>query len=128
MTFFTINNTQLNDTVAEAIVHREREIFAYDLNIANYEGTLAALPQGDWPAELSQYRTATLDQVPDEYDAIVTEYQFKDRLHYLLKTERAERLKTFKIYEALVDRIPEADRVELITAAVARIDSQVAQG
>lgn len=124
MTFFTINNTQLNDTIAESIVHREREIFAYDLNIANYEGTLAALPQGDWPAELIQYRTATLDQVPDEYDAIVTEYQFKDRLYYLLKTERAERLKTFKIYEALVNRIPEADRVELITAAVARIDSQ----
>lgn len=124
MTFFTINNTQLNDTIAESIVHREREIFAYDLNIANYEGTLAALPQGDWPAELIQYRNATLDQVPDEYDAIVTEYQFKDRLHYLLKTERAERLKTFKIYEALVERLPEADRVNLITAAVTRIDSQ----
>lgn len=124
MTFFTTNLSQLNTTVAETIVHREREIFAYDLNISNYEGILASLPQGDWPAELVQYRTATLDQVPDEHDAVVTEYQFKDRLHYLLKTERAERLKTFKIYEALVNRIPEADRVELITAAAARIDLQ----
>jgi hypothetical protein len=124
MTFFTTNVSQQNSTIAETIVHREREIFAYDLNISNYESILATLPQGDWPVELAQYRTATLDQVPDEHDATVTEYQFKDRLHYLLKTERAERLKTFKIYEALVNQLPEADRVSLITAAVARIDSQ----
>ena len=122
MSFFTINNTQLNDTIAEAIVHREREIFSYDLNIVNYETALLSMPEGEWPEHLAQYQNSTLDQVPDEYDAIVNEYQFRDRLRYLLKTERAERLKTFKIYEALVARLP-ADQIgNLVAAAQARIN------
>ena len=123
MPFYTINDTHLNDTIAEAIVHRERELFSYDLNIVNYETALAGMPQDDWPEHLAQYQTATLDQVPDEYDAIVSEYQFRDRLRYLLKTERAERLKTFKIYEALVARLP-ADQIEtLVAEAQARINA-----
>ena len=123
MPFFTINNTQLSDTIAESIVHREREIFAYDLNIVNYETALAAMPQGDWPEHLVQYQNSTLDQVPDEYDTIVSEYQFRDRLRYLLKTERAERLKTFKIYEALVAQLP-ADQIEtLVAQAQVRINA-----
>ena len=123
MPFFTINDTHTTDAIAEAIVHREREIFSYDLNIVNYETALAGMPQDDWPEHLVQYQTATLDQVPDEYDAIVSEYQFRDRLRYLLKTERAERLKTFKIYEALVARLP-ADQIEtLVAEAQARINA-----
>lgn len=123
MPFFTISNTQLSDTIAESIVHREQEIFAYDLNIVNYETALAAMPQGDWPEHLVQYQNSTLDQVPDEYDTIVSEYQFRDRLRYLLKTERAERLKTFKIYEALVAQLP-ADQIEtLVAQAQARINA-----
>ena len=123
MPFFTISNTQLSDTIAESIVHREQEIFAYDLNIVNYETALAAMPQGDWPEHLVQYQNSTLDQVPDEYDTIVSEYQFRDRLRYLLKTERAERLKTFKIYEALVAQLP-ADQIEtLVAQAQVRINA-----
>lgn len=123
MPFFTISNTQLSDTIAESIVHREQEIFAYDLNIVNYETALAGMPQDDWPEHLVQYQNSTLDQVPDEYDTIVSEYQFRDRLRYLLKTERAERLKTFKIYEALVAQLP-ADQIEtLVAEAQARINA-----
>ena len=123
MAFFTINDTHVTDTIAEAIVHREREIFSYDLNIVNYETALATMPQDDWPEHLVQYQTATLDQVPDEFDAIVSEYQFRDRLRYLLKTERAERLKTFKIYEALVARLPEDQVATLVAEAHARINA-----
>lgn len=122
MSFFTISNTQLSNTIAESIVHREQEIFAYDLNIVNYETALAAMPQGDWPEHLAQYQNSTLDQVPDEYDAIVSEYQFRDRLRYLLKTERAERLKTFKIYEALVAQLPSDQIATLVAAAQQRIN------
>ena len=122
MAFYTINNTQLYDTVAEAIVHREKEVFSYDLNIMNYETALTSLPQGDWPEHLVQYTNATLDQVPDEYDAIVNDYQFRDRLRYLLKTERAERNKAAKILEALAAQLP-ADQIEsLVIAAKTRID------
>lgn len=81
------------------------------------------MPQDEWPGHLAQYQNSTLDQVPDEYDTIVSEYQFRDRLRYLLKTERAERLKTFKIYEALVAQLP-ADQIEtLVAEAQARINA-----
>ena len=123
MPFYTLSNTHLYDAIAEAIVHREKEIFSYDLNILNYEAAVAALPDGDWPVHLVQYQNSTLDQVPDEFDSIVNDYQFRDRLRYLLKTERAERNKSFKIYEALVSQLP-VDQIEsLVIAAKARIDA-----
>ena len=124
MSFFTINNTNLYNTISESIVHREQELFSYDVNITNYETMLAALPQGDWPGHLVQYKNSTLDQVPDEHDAEVNDYQFRDRLRYLLKTEKAERNKSFKIYEALIAQLP-ADQIQsLVVAAQARIAAQ----
>lgn len=124
MSFFTINNTNLYNTISESIVHREQELFSYDVNITNYETMLAALPQDDWPDYLVQYKNSTLDQVPDEHDAAVNDYQFRDRLRYLLKTEKAERNKSFKIYEALITQLP-ADQIEsLVMAAQARITAQ----
>ena len=124
MPFYTINSTQLHDTISESIVYREQELFSYDVNIVNYETALAALPQGEWPSNIAQYANSTLDQVPDEYDAIVNDYQFRDRLRSLLKTERAERNKAFKIYESLVAQLP-ADQIEsLVLAAQARIAAQ----
>jgi hypothetical protein len=124
MSFFTINNTNLYNTISESIVHREQELFSYDVNITNYETMLAALPQDDWPGHLVQYKNSTLDQVPDEHDAVVNDYQFRDRLRYLLKTEKAERNKSFKIYEALITQLP-ADQIEsLVVAAQARIAAQ----
>lgn len=121
MTFYTINQQRHLDTLAEAVVHREQEIFQYDINIANYETMLAALPQDDWPAELVQYQRSTPDQIPDDLDATVADYQYRDRLRFLLKTERIERGKSFRVYEALVAQLPEEQRETLIMAAHARI-------
>jgi hypothetical protein len=73
---------------------------------------------------LAQYKAATLDQVPDEFDDIVSQYQYRDRLRYLIKTEKAERGKSFRVYEALVAQLPEADRDNLIAAAIARSQQQ----
>lgn len=121
MSFYTINQQDTDNAVAEAAVGREMEIFSYDMNIVNYEIMLSALPTDDWPEHLAQYQRSTLDQVPDEYDQQVSDYQYRDRIRSLLKTERLERSKAQRIYEALISRIPEADRAAVLAAAKDRI-------
>jgi len=80
----------------------------------------------DWPAELAQYKDATLDLVPDDLDQIVSKYQYRDRIRYLIKTERAERAKSFAIYQALLSQIPEADRAQAIAQAQERAIARAA--
>jgi hypothetical protein len=122
--FYSVSNADKYNILADNIVMREREIMSYDINIANYTAMLAALPDDEWPSHLAQYKTATLDQVPDQYDDTVSEYQYRDRLRYLIKTEKAERSKSFRVYEALVAQLPEAERDTLIAAAIARSQQQ----
>lgn len=119
--FYSVSNADKYNILADNIVMREKEIMSYDINITNYTAMLAALPQDDWPSHLAQYANATLDQVPDEFDDIVSQYQYRDRLRFLIKTEKAERAKSFRVYEALVAQLPEAERDTLITAAIARL-------
>ena len=122
--FYSVSNTDKYNILADNIVMREREIMSYDINITNYTAMLAALPEDEWPSHLAQYKTATLDQVPDELDDIVSQYQYRDRLRYLIKTEKAERAKSFRVYEALIAQIPEAERDTLIGAAISRASQQ----
>lgn len=124
MEFYTITQSNITETIADAVVGREQEIFSYDINIGNYETMLPTLPQGAWPENLVQYQRSTLDQVPDELDQTVSDYQYRDRIKSLLKTERLERNKAVKIYQALLSQIPEADRVTVIAAAQARLAQQ----
>jgi lipopolysaccharide export LptBFGC system permease protein LptF len=124
MNFYTINQQKNYETIAEAVVGREQEIYHYDLNITNYEAMLLSLPQDDWPENLVQYQRSTLDQVPDEHDQTVSDYQYRDRIKVLLKTERLERNKAFRIYEVLLNQLPEDQRETLITEAHQRILSR----
>ena len=119
--FYSVSNADKYNILADNIVMREKEIMSYDINITNYTAMLVALPQDDWPSHLAQYANATLDQVPDEFDDIVSQYQYRDRLRFLIKTEKAERAKSFRVYEALITQLPEAERDTLITAAIARL-------
>lgn len=119
--FYSVSNADKYNILADNIVMREKEIMSYDINITNYTAMLAALPQDDWPSHLAQYANATLDQVPDEFDDIVSQYQYRDRLRFLIKTEKAERAKSFRVYEALIAQLPETERDTLITAAIARL-------
>ena len=122
--FYSVSNADKYNILADNIVMREKEIMSYDINIANYTAMLAALPEDEWPSHLAQYKTATLDLVPDELDDIVSQYQYRDRLRFLIKTEKAERGKSFRVYEALIAQLPEADRDNLIAAAIARSQQQ----
>jgi hypothetical protein len=124
MTFYTITQTQTTDAIADAIISREAEIFSYDMNIINYEIMLDTLPTDHWPENLAQYQRCSLEQVPDDLVQMVSDYQYRDRIRVLLKTEKLERSKADRIYQALLSRIPEQDRATLITAAQARLASR----
>ncbi len=123
--FYSVSNTAKYPILADNAVMREQEIMAYDINITNYTAMLESMPQDEWPEHLAQYKEATLDLVPDEFDDIVSQYQYRDRLRYLLKTEKAERAKSFRVYEALLAQLPADQRDTLMAEAIARASGQV---
>ena len=122
--FYSVSNTAKYPVLADNAVMREQEIMAYDINITNYTAMLASMPQDEWPEHLAQYKEATLDLVPDEFDDIVSRYQYRDRIRYLLKTEKAERAKSFLVYEALLAQLPADQRDTLMAEAIARASGQ----
>lgn len=123
--FYSVSGTTKYPVLADNAVMREKEIMGYDINIQNYASMLAALPADDWPEHLAQYKHATLDHVPDEYDSVVSQYQYRDRLRFLIKTEKAERDKSFRVYEALLAQLPADQRDTLMAEAIARANGQM---
>lgn len=103
---------------------RELELYSYDINIENYEEMLAGMTTAEWPEDLLQYRGKGADQIPDEVEAVVNELNYRDRIRALLKTEKAERDKSLKVYETLLNKIPENDRQAEIDKAVTRKNSK----
>lgn len=126
-TFHTITEQDNSDTITENIVHREREVYQYDLNIENYESLLETLPKEDWPEHLVQYQGKTADQIPDEYDEICNQLNYRDRVRRLLKTERQELAKAEAILNVLLEKIPENGRAAKIAAALQRIRAREGQ-
>lgn len=122
--FHTITSQNDSDTIAENIVHREREVYQYDLNIENYEALLQTLPTDEWPENLVQYQGKSADQIPDEYDELCNQLNYRDRVRRLLKTERQELAKAEAILNVLLEKIPENDRDAAIQAALQRIQAR----
>ena len=123
MDYLSITPAQHKNNLADALVMREQELYQYELNITNYTAMLAELPTGEWPENLVQYRGKPLDQVPDELDAEVDALNYRDRLRKLLKTEKAERAKSLRVYQTILAQMP-TDKVKLqeaVDAAVLRI-------
>jgi hypothetical protein len=89
--------------------HREMEIYGYQLNIDNYSAMLAALPADDWPADLEAFRTIKTEDLPhdlsDEQVAQIGDYQYRDRLRVLVRTEKAEQNKSIRIRDVLKSQI-----------------------
>ena len=104
---------------ADNVVGREYEVFQYQLNIDHYTTMLASLPASDWPAELVQYKATVPDQMPDSLSIedvqTIADFQYRDRLRQLLRTEMIEQGKTRRILEALQVHIP-ADQYEAAIA------------
>ena len=89
--------------------HREMEIYGYQLNIDNYAAMLEALPAGDWPADLEAFKTIKTEDLPHELTdgqvAQIGDYQYRDRLRVLVRTEKAEQNKSIRIRDVLKAQI-----------------------
>lgn len=120
---YTISESHHKAIIADNIVLRDREVFAYDMNITNYEALLAGLPQDDWPEHLVQYKGLTADRIPDEFDDICNNLNYRDHIRGLLKTERAERAKSQQVLDVLVAQIPENELEAALQAALQRLDN-----
>lgn len=109
-------NEHLSNLIASAF-HRELEVYGYQLNIDNYASMLNALPVDEWPAHLVEYKAATIESLPwDMSDAdieAVGEYQYRDRLRSLIRTEKVEQSKARRVLDALKEQIG-ADYIVLL--------------
>jgi hypothetical protein len=98
------NQEHLNNLIVAAF-HREMEIYQYQINVDNYVAMLAALPQESWPNDLLPYKDAAIDKLPESIDdeivSTISEYQYRDRIKNLLRTEKVEQSKASRVRDAL---------------------------
>ena len=127
MTYMTVTTQDTLTALADNVVHREREVHQYQINIDNYTVMLSALPQDDWPADIVQYKTTQTENipfsVPMETVQLIADYQYRDRLSYLLRTENIEQSKTKRVLEALKAQIPTDQLEQMVADAKAKIDT-----
>jgi hypothetical protein len=115
MQFYSITDEQMQATLVAALIHREREIHSYDVNITNYETILTTMPTGEWPDLIASYKGMPIENVPEDLHDNVTTYSFRDRVKGLLATEKVERSKSAKVYDAIVAQLP-ADQIPTLVA------------
>jgi len=126
--YLTINPQDTINTLALNVVHREREVHQYQINIDNYTAMLAAMPQGEPPAEILQYMSTKTEElpfdVPLETVQAVSDYQYRDRIRYLIRTEAIEQGKAKAVLNALKAQIP-ADQLDaLVAEALVLVNAQ----
>jgi hypothetical protein len=126
--YLTINAQDTINTLALNVVHREREVHQYQINIDNYTTMLAALPQGEPPAEILQYMSTKTEELPFtvslEIMQQIADYQYRDRISYLIRTELIEQSKAKRVLDALRAQIP-ADQLDALVAdALVKVNAQ----
>jgi len=108
----------LNNLIVAAF-HREMEVYQYQINIDNYGVMLAALPQGEWPDSLITYKNTPTEALPEGLDDIavglIADYQYRDKIRNLLRSEKVEQGKASRVRDALKSQIG-ADYDSLIAA------------
>jgi hypothetical protein len=128
--YLTITNQDTIDTLALNVVHREREVHQYQINIDNYTAMLAALPQGEIPADIAEFIDKPIEELPSilplETVQLIADYQYRKRIAFLIRTEAIEQGKAKRVLDALKAQIP-ADQLDaLVAAALAKINAQSA--
>ncbi|MEI6793869.1 MAG: hypothetical protein WCL05_01370 [Verrucomicrobiota bacterium] len=112
------NEEHRNNLIANAF-HRGMEVYNYQMNIGNYTTMLMALPKGAWPDALAGYASTPVENIPpeigDEEISAISDYQYRDKLRALLRTERVEQSKASRVLDALKVQIG-ADANDLIMA------------
>jgi len=94
----------VQEEVVDPITSRQREVDAYDTNIANYGKMLETL-NGDWDDDLVHLKgiesQEAARQCPMDRLERLAELQLHNQLLNLLKTERVERFKAQAILDVL---------------------------
>jgi hypothetical protein len=89
--------------------HRSVEVYQYQVNIDNYLVVLNGMPTGPWDADIAQYQGADISSLPmDMSYATLTrimDFQYRDRLRTLVRTESIEQNKSQRILDALIAQI-----------------------
>jgi hypothetical protein len=97
------------DTLVTNAYHREKEVYQYQVNVENYTVMLTGLPQDNIPSNLAEFANTEIQNLPwnmDDNDVqLVAQYQYRDRLRFLLRTERVEQNKARLVLEALKAQI-----------------------
>jgi hypothetical protein len=122
----TITESHKHNTLADAALAREHEIFNYQINIDNYTKMLDSLPKGDWPAALVAYKNTPIAQLPinlsDDDALTISDLQLRDRLIGSLRAEKVEQAKSRRVYDAVIAQLPADKAADLISDAVIRRD------
>lgn len=123
--YLTVNEQDTIDILALNIVHREREVNSYQININNFTQMLSVLPQGDVPSDIAQYIGAKpdnhtkMEDLPlsfsDEQIDLINKYQYRVDLTLRIRTEKAEQAKARAVLDALKAQIP-ADQLDTLVA------------
>ena len=123
--YLTITDQDTINMLAFNIVHREREVNGYQINIDNFTQMLTALPQGDVPSDIAQYigtkpdNHTKIDDLPlsfsDEQIDLISKYQYRVDLTLRVRTEKAEQNKAKAVLNALKSQIP-ADQLDVLVA------------
>lgn len=104
-----VTTQEHQNNLATAAYHRELEVYQYQINIDNYTVMLSALPDGEWPDSLIEYKAASIESLPssvsDEDIQAISDYQYRDRMRGLLRTERIEQNKAIRVLDALKTQI-----------------------
>lgn len=122
-----ISNSKMISDLADAIVSRTYEVYAYDMNISNYEKMIATfnVEISDEVKALSEfsYQEAIANCPEDKIEEFANLNHY-NHIKYLIKTEVIERTKTNNILEMLVSSLKDITTDEeydaAITAAVER--------
>ncbi len=127
MNYLSIDNEERFTTIADAIVSREQEVFNYQLNIDNYTAMLAASSDlsEEWPPEIAQFKNmnpaVVASTVPEDLLDLVNDYSYRDRIKFLLKTEKIEQSKSQKVLAALISQLPPDRLNDLVAAAKTKL-------
>jgi hypothetical protein len=104
-----LTNQEKQASLVMNAFHREMEVYGYQINIDNYTTMLEALPADDWPADLEAFKTVKTEDLPhelsDDQVAQIGDYQYRDRLRVLVRTEKAEQNKSIRIRDVLKAQI-----------------------
>ena len=100
-----VNKNEHLDTLITNAYYREKEIYQYQVNIDNYTIMLTGLPTDVISSNLSQYSNTETQNLPldmsDEDVQLISQYQYRDKLRLLLRSEKVEQNKARLVLEAL---------------------------